>query len=230
MKLKSIVLALLLLVLAACSAKVSTTVFIADLEELRNSAASVIAVEIGLYVSSLDDCGEHRQRHEAIFDRVSAFNAIQFVRCYSEGSSDYARYRLDVPLRYADPYNTAVNAAIEIVRHDDRETGYKGLYLRTKPSDFCELDKLIRAKYFQSANFAETSPLITLTNDLRETRKFVARQVFVDGQPYVNWRTFELDRRDSIKIELSDVTSAWLFDKSCNARPRVALIGHWKPL
>lgn len=214
-----------LILLAGCEARISTEIYLADLDELEDTQELATDVIIGLYIPSQDDCAEYRQRYQAVFSKSTGFRDMEYVRCYSEGSDHFAEYELKVPMRMVDPSSTAMKGTFEVIRHDDADA--VNLYLRSKPSALCNLDKLIRAEFYQSVDFSETSPKITITNDLREPQTLVLSHAFVNGSPVIEATEFELERRDSIEVALSNVTTAWVFNKSCNISSRTALVGSW---
>lgn len=74
---------------------------------------------------------------------------------------------------------------------------------------------------------SEISPLIFVTNDLREPQTLILEQVFVNGSPILEPTEIVLERRDSIRIALSNVTSAWVFNKSCRISSRTAPVAVW---
>ena len=227
MKIKMVYLIILMVLLAACEARISTEVYMGDLAEIEDEGELTTAVVIGLYIPSQDDCAEYRQRYQDVFRKSKGFKGMEYVRCYSEGSDHFAEYELEVPMRMVDPSSTAMKGTFEIIRHDDAATQSRNLYLRSKPSALCDLDDLISDEFWQSLDLTGTSPQITITNDLREPQTLILDHVFVNGSSVVETKEFTLDRRDSIEVALSNVTSAWVFDKSCNISSRMALVATW---
>lgn len=209
--------------LSACNARISSEIYLADIEELSGEAAMTTEVLIGLPVSGEDDCAEKKRRYSSVFRNSTGFKNMEYVSC----DGDFADYSLDVPLRMADPYRSPMQDSFEIVRHDDTESGNIKLYLRSKPTALCNLNKLIRDEFYQSLDLTEVSPRIYIENDLRETQTLILNQVFVNGVPVIEPTEFVLDRRDSVDVSLSDVTAAWVFDKSCNISSRTALVAIW---
>lgn len=227
MKTKAVLLLGILIFLTGCEARISTEVYLTDLHDLEETLELTTDVIIGLYVPSQDDCVEYRQRYQGVFSKSTGFRDMEYVRCYSEGSDHFAEYELKVPMRMVDPSATAMKGTFEVIRHDDSNAKTVNLYLRSKPSALCNLDKLIRDEFYQSVDFSETSPKITITNDFREPQTLILNHVFVNGSPVIEATEFELERRDSIEVALSNVTTAWVFNKSCNISSRTALVGTW---
>lgn len=210
-------------VLSACNARISSEIYLADIDELSDGETMTTEVLIGLPVSGEDDCAEKKRRYSAVFRKSTGFKDMEYVSC----DGDFADYSLDVPLRMVEPFRSSMQDTFEIVRHDDGESGYRQLYLRSKPSALCNLNKLIRDEFYQSLDLTEVSPRIYIENDLRETQTLILNHVFVNGAPVIEPTEFTLSRRDSVDVSLSDVTSAWVFDKSCNISLRTALVAIW---
>ena len=227
MRTKLIILLAILISVAGCNARISTEVYLADLEELGTDQELNTKVVIGLYIPSQDDCAEYRRRYQNVFRKSTGFRDMEYVRCYTQGSDHYAEYELEVPMRMVDPTASPMKDTFEVIRHDDADTQARNLYIRSKPSALCDLDDLITDEFWQSLDLSATSPQITITNDLRESQTLVLDHAFVNGTPVVESKEFVLDRRDSILVALSNVTSAWVFDKSCNISSRMALVAAW---
>ncbi len=215
------------LALAACNASISTEIYLADIDELSGGKELTASVMIGLPISGQDDCAEKKQRYAKVFRKSKGFKDMEFVRCYADGYDDLAEYELEVPMRLVDPETTSMIDAFEIVRYDDPDTDSSALYLRSNPSYLCDLDELISDEFWQSLDLSGASPQIVITNDLRDTQYLILEHVFVNGAPVIEPRLFEMERRDSLRVALSNVTSAWVFSKSCAIRKRSALVGIW---
>ena len=229
MKLKyTLMIGMMLFVTACSSTRISSEIYLVDIDEIPDVEAMTVNVMIGLPISSQDECAESRQRYSDVFGESSGFKNMEFVRCYSEGSSNLAEYELEVPMRIADPYESSMQGTFEIVRNDDSQTGNRNLFIRSKPSALCNLNKLIRDEFYRSLDLSDTSPRVVITNDFRESQMLILSQVFVDGVPIIKPTEFVVERRDSVDVVLSDVTAAWVFDKSCNVSSRTALVAEWE--
>ena len=228
MKLKTAIIALIALLLTVCSStRISSEIYLVDIDEITDVEEMTVKVMIGLPISSQDECEERRQRYEGLFGKSSGFKDMEFVRCYSEGSSNLAEYELEVPMRLAEPYESSMQGTFEIIRHDDTESGNRSLYIRSKPSALCNLNKLIRDEFYTSLDLSDTSPKVVITNDFREPQTMILSHVFANGAPLIEPTEIVMARRDSLDVVLSDVTAAWVFDKSCNVSSRTALVAVW---
>lgn len=224
---KKLLLSIALLSLAACNSVMSVDIYIADLVELEAGENLTTRALFGLYLPSQDDCAEYRQDYQNIFRKSKGFQDMEYVRCYSVEYDDFVEFAMDIPLRMGDPAAAAMEGPIEVVVHSEVESGTRGLYLRSNPEALCDLDELVLDKFYTRLDLSEVSPRITITNDLRQSQTLVFSHLFVDGDPVLDPAAFELERRDVVNIALSDVMSAWIFDRVCEGRTRTVRIATW---
>lgn len=224
-KVKTVLLIGIMLLLTACSgADITSEIYLVDIDELEDTDGLTTYVFFGLPIS---DCVEETQTYQRVFRKSTGFRDMEFMRCYTDGYNELAEYRLKVPMRLIDPHKTAMQGTFEIIRHDDNASNTRNLYIRSNPKALCNLDKLIRDEFYQSLDLSDVSPLIFVTNDLREPQTLIVNQVFVNGSPVIEPTEIILERRDSIRINLSNVTVAWTFSKSCNIVSRTAPVAVW---
>lgn len=229
MNYRVLMLLIIFALLAACESRISTEIYIADLDELSDTLELSTDVIVGLYIPSEEECEEYQQRYESVFRESDGFRNMVFVRCYTEGYDSFAEYEMEIPMRMVDPTLTPMKSSFEVIRFDTpQEADRSYLYFRSNPSSLCNLDALIRDEFFQSLDLSELQPRITFTNDLRVPQTLILEQVFVDNAPVVEASTFEMGRRDSLEVTLSDVTTAWVFNKSCRLQSRMALVAIWE--
>ncbi len=182
---------------------------------------------IGLPFIETEECDVEKQRYQNLLKRSKGFKNITFERCFAADYGNYVEFGLAAPMRLVDPYETSVTGTFEIIRHDDAESGNHHIFIRSNPSALCDLDKLVIDEFWQSLDLNEVSPLIRISNDLRDPQTLILNHVFVNGSPVIESTEYVLERRDSVEVVLSDVTTAWVFDKSCNISSRTAQLGIW---
>ena len=228
MNLRIMSLVILALLVSACSGtRISSEIYLIDIDEIPEVDDMTIKIMIGLPITSQDECTEDRREYEGYFRKSSGFKDMEFVRCYKDGYSDLAQFELEVPMRMTDPFASSMQNTFEIVRQDDTESGYRNLYIRSKPSALCNLDRILREETYRSLDLSSTSPKVVITNDLREPQTLILDHVFVNGVPLIKPTEIVMDRRDSVDVVLSDVTAAYIFNKSCNISSRTALVAVW---
>ena len=222
-----LLLSILLLGSACSSTRISGEIYLADIDELSEAGELTTKILIGLPISGEDDCVEKRQQYNSVFRKSTGFKGMTFERCYKDGSDNLAQYSLDVPIRIGDPDTSDLRTSFDVIREDDTASGMRHLYLRSKPSALCNLDDLLSDEFYQSLDLSQTSPKILISNDLRETQTLILDHIFVNGQPIIEPTEFELERRDDLHLQLSDVTAAWVFNQSCRISLRSARIAIW---
>ena len=228
MKIKTVLLIGIMLLFAACgSTRITSEIYLLDIDELADSDGMTTKVLIGLPISSQDECAEMTQRYKGVFRKSTGFKGMEFVRCYESGYDDFAEYELEVPIRMADPYTTSMQGTFEIIRHDDSTSNNRNLYIRSNPKALCNLNGLLEDEFYRSLDLSDVSTPILVSNDLRQPQTLILNQVFVNNLPVIEPTEFVMERRDTFRIVLSDVTSAWVFDKSCNIASRTALVATW---
>lgn len=145
MKIKIVLLIGIILLFAACSgADITSEIYLVDMEELANDDEMTTNILVALPISSQDNCEERTQRYQGIFRKSTGFKNMKFVRCYKDGYSDLAEYKLEVPMRMVDPYTTTMQGTFEIIRHDDSASNARKLYIRSNPIALCNLDDLMQ--------------------------------------------------------------------------------------
>ncbi|MCY4147693.1 MAG: hypothetical protein OXE95_13920 [Chloroflexi bacterium] len=189
---------------------------------------SLVSLHLPVSGSEAEDCDEYRNRYNSVFHQSRSFKEMEYVRCYSEGSNNFAEYEFSIPLRMTDPSKGSMRGPVELIRHDEAD-GQRGIYIRVDPKALDNLGDLIYDEFYQSLDLTDTAPELLLSNDLRETQTVIIEHAFVQNEPVVESRKFVLERRDDISIVLSDVTSAWIFAKSSTLSPRYARVATWIP-
>ena len=153
---------------------------------------------------------------------------MEFEKCHEEGWDNYLQYNLSVPLRHLDPVGetASMQAPIEVIQRTT-EDGHRALYLRVNPVSLDQLDDLLYDEFYERLDLSDSSPILTIYNDLRDSQTLVIAGAFVQNEPVLTPEAFTLEPRDSLEIVLSDVASAWLFKSAPADPPRIALIGIW---
>ncbi len=227
---KLLFLLLLVFVTAACNSRLTGEVYLGDLDELTPDEELTNLVSLHLPVSGSDeeDCEEYRNRYNKVFRQSRSFKNMEYVRCHSEDSDNFAEFELSIPLRMTDPSMGTMRGPVELIRHDE-ENGQRAIYIRVDPKALDNLGDLIYDEFYRRLDLTDTAPEILISNDLREAQTVIISHAFVQNEPVVEPREFVLERRDDLSIVLSDVTAAWIFAKSSKLSPRYARIATWIP-
>lgn len=216
-------------VTVACNSRLTGEIYLGDLDEVTatESLTNLISLHLPVSGSEQEDCVEYQGRYDSVFAKSRDFKNMEYVRCYSEGSDNFAEYELDIPLRLTDPRSGTMEGPVELIRYDASNEDIRYIYIRVNPKSLDNLGDLIQDEFYQSLDLTDTAPEILISNDLRGTQRLLIEHAFVQNAPVVESETFELERRDSISVVLSDVTAAWIFEASSSLPPRYAKIATW---
>ena len=212
MNIKSVAAALALpVLLAACAPEVESTIYLADIVKAAESgeAVSVPAV-LRVPQGGEEDC------KKGLNDLITKLGTLAPVtgkgQCISKDQHGQGTQLAEIETELqivaaggdvADP-NLFV---LEVATTDD------GRYdLTLKMLD--HIDTVIKALNAENAASVEFDPsffLLTLNNDTSESMDIAVNHVFVDGKSSLEGEgTVALDRRDSVKIQFSDVASSFV--------------------
>lgn len=217
----------LLFVLAGCSTKMKSELFLRDLDDLSDGDLTNKIV-FNLPLTSMDECEEYKTRYDRVFRKSKDFKDMEFVKCVEGDFQDSVEYEMDVSLRMIDPGEKKIEGAVEFIRWDaDDESEERGVLIRANPPSLHDLDELLKDEFFQGLDLTDSAPLLRISNDMRSDQVFTVNHVFVQGKPVITATSLTLESRDSIDVVLSDVTSAYIFHISETADPRLAQIGVW---
>ena len=217
----------LLFVLAGCSTKMKSELFLRDLDDLSDGDLTNKIV-FNLPLTSMDECEEYKTRYDRVFRKSKDFKDMEFVKCVEGDFQDSVEYEMDVSLRMIDPGKKKIEGAVEFIRWDaDDENEERGVLIRANPPSLHDLDELLKDEFFQGLDLTDSAPLLRISNDMRSDQVFTVNHVFVQGKPVITATSLTLESRDSIDVVLSDVTSAYIFHISETADPRLAQIGVW---
>ena len=225
-KITTLLVAVVALLLIACNSRLGTEVFLRDLED---APEETLTNNLNLYLPlpSMDSCEEYKGRYAKVWRKSRDFRDMKFIKCHESGMDNYVHYEFDVPMRAIEDEDESMLGPIEIIRMDDPETNDRLLFMRVKPSSLYNLDKLFEDEFYQNLDLSDSSPLISVSNDLRADQEVVVSHSFVQNAPVIDPKTFTLEPRDSLDIVLSDVKATWLFTVSNTLPPRMLYIATW---
>ncbi len=225
-KLTCLFILLFSILLTSCSSRISTEVFLRDLDDLPNETLTN-NLFLHLPLPSMDSCEEYKRRYDSVWRKSRDFRNAEFVKCYEDGMNDFVEYKLAIPLRLISSEEESMQGPVEIIRMDDSASDNRFLYMRVNPKALYRLDQLFDDEFSRSLDLSDTSPLVRISNDLRASQTLVVSHAFVQNVPVINPQKFALEPRDSLDIVLSDVVSAWLFTISSTLPPRIAYLATW---
>ncbi len=226
---KSVAIFALLMLCTACNSQISSHVYLRDVQDVLDGTPLSQFILIGVPISSSDDCEDDKARYERVYRYSVWFKQVEYVRCYAEGWNDYLEFELEVPILVADADGSfdLGSSPFGFLIQEDQEQSVRHFYLVSMPRALCDLDGLLREEFSRSLDLVGSPPTFIIQNDLHQQQDIVMGQVFVNGEPQVNQELFAIDRRQEIQVGLSNVTAAWVFNKSCDINLRSAIIATW---
>ncbi len=197
--------------LAACAPEVESTIYLADVVNAVENGESVsVPAVLRVPQSGEDECKEGL---DGLIEKLSALAPTTGKgQCISKDQHGQGTQLAEIETELqivaaggdvADP-NLFV---LEVATTDD------GRYdLTLKMLD--HIDTVIKALNAENAASVEFDPsffLLTLNNDTSESMDIAVNHAFVDGKSSLEGEgTVALDRRDSVKIQFSDVASSFV--------------------
>lgn len=210
--------------LAACAPKLEVQVYLGDIEEaFETGKAFDIPVRLSIPQSSEDTCKSEAAELTASLSRV--VENAKFAGCEREEFNSFAIFDATLPL-YATQSDTSPDVnwnGVPLIVH----AAYGQLRCLENPRKFCDAVTIYLApngtfadlvtKYQGNEPYYGPKPdpielSVVLENDTRDPIKASGENVFINGQPvafgYAEEFAVALERRQSVRIELSDVANA----------------------
>lgn len=191
------------LALSGCKTGLDANIFTTDVLAVSDTGKPLdTTATISIDATSEDQCAKFK---DAIGKALlEGFSKAEFLECRKIEMTTVADFRVTIPMTAPQ---AAFTSALNIWAGE--LNGKIGVVL--KP-DFPRIDK-IKAALPQEVTAmmgAEIEPQIslTITNDGTDPAKITMQGAFIDGKPYQLPETFEVSRRDELRIVLSDVGNA----------------------
>lgn len=193
--------------LGACKAGVDANFFTSDVVAVARDGAPIdVTVTVSVDALTAEKCAENKDVIGAALR--DGFSDVKFVECRQGDMTTFAAYRVAVPMVKPD---TKTDGALAFWAGET--AGQIGVAL--KP-DLARIDKIIATlpNDVQSGLSGKLEPMISLTlqNDLSGPATVKMHGAFVDGDPYQLPTDFEVERRDELRIVLSDVGNAAFYN------------------
>ena len=197
------------LLLTSCKINYVADLYTSDLIDLANSGNPEIIrlpMEIEFQVADCEDLSDEKRIMSTYF------SDFDFLGCdlNSEDFMSYARAKVTVPVTNgSDVINDLIGFRSYI--SDDQSFVYVDAIINSDL--FEELKKYVYDQTFQDLKLSESKLIINLNNDLRNVTVWVMPS-FVDNKPIAMEKKFELQKRQKLIIETSNVANAHLENSS----------------
>lgn len=199
--------------LSACKPEVVADVYIGDIyEAIETSEVISTPITIRVPIQSVDDCEESQQTILPILNSHSD-NGVSFVQCERLPLElfDIMIVETDVDLIFVAPGASVTFdglGAVLIGGFANLDV-YEAYFVLTQKYQSM-INALDSAFPFQRVDGNNVDFSITINNDTRGAVQLYAGGSFIDGQPVMRSRPFSLERRDELRVESSDLSSAYL--------------------
>ena len=196
---------LVFLLLTSCKINFIADLYTSDLIDLANSGNPEIIrlpMEVEFQVADCEDLSDEKRIMSTYF------SDFDFLGCdlNSEDFMSYARAKVTVPVTNgSDTIGDLIGFRSYI--SDDQSFVYVDAIINNNL--FEELKKYVYDQTFQDLKLSESKLIINLNNDLRNVTVWVMPS-FVDNKPIAMEKKFELQKRQKLIIETSNVANAHL--------------------
>ena len=193
------------LLLTSCKINFIADLYTSDLIDLANSGNPEIIrlpMEVEFQVADCEDLSDEKRIMSTYF------SDFDFLGCdlNSEDFMSYARAKVTVPVTNgSDTIGDLIGFRSYI--SDDQSFVYVDAIINSDL--FEELKKYVYDQTFQDLKLSESKLIINLNNDLRNVTVWVMPS-FVDNKPIAMEKKFELQKRQKLIIETSNVANAHL--------------------
>ena len=193
------------LLLTSCKINFVADLYTSDLIDLANSGNPEIIrlpMEIEFQVADCEDLSDEKRIMS------TNFSDFDFLGCdlNSEDFMSYARAKVTVPVTNgSDVINDLIGFRSYV--SDDSSLVYVDAIINNNLFD--ELKKYVYDQTFQDLKLSESKLIINLNNDLGNVTIWVMPS-FVDNKPIAMEEKFDLQKRQKLIIETSNVANAHL--------------------
>ncbi len=212
MKKTYILLGFILFVALTCKYAVKAEIYISEIIEVakKGSKDGFAVSELKFGVGSLEKCEEDKEFLTNLLSNY--FKNIRDLKCTNIEMDTFLISTVDIPIvaftkTEFEPETGLMNITVK--------TGKPirvGLYLNE--SDFTELKTKINDKYWQSIKMEDFSMNLTFFNDTKQSIKMEATSAFVNSEPIPFWKSFQINPKSKLSIELSNVLKEYINQKT----------------
>ena len=212
---------LVFLLLTACKISFIADLYTSDLIDLANSGNPEIIrlpMEVEFQVADCEDLSDEKRIMSTYF------SDFDFLGCdlNSDDFMSYARAKVTVPVTNgSDTIGDLIGFRSYI--SDDQSFIYVDAIINNNL--FEELKKYVYNQTFQELKLSESKLIINLNNDLRNASVW-GMPSFVDNNPIAMEKKFDLQKRQKLIIETSNVTNAHLENSSWT--PILSIVNNFK--
>ena len=196
---------IIFLFLSACKINFLADLYTSDLIEIAKSNKSItmlLPMEIEFQVASCDDLDNEKRIMSTYF------SDFEFLGCdiNSEDFMSYANAKVTSPVSNTNEINDNLIGFHSHLSADETSVFVDAII---NNSLFEELKEYIYEQTFQELSLSESKLIINLNNDIGNVSVWIMPS-FVDGKPIALETKYELQKRNKLTIETSNVSNSHL--------------------
>lgn len=211
-KYSTIILLTFLLISFTCKYAVKAELYISEILETANKSSkeSFAVSELKFGVGSLEKCEEDKEYLTNLLSNY--FNNIRDLKCANIEMDTFLISTVDIPIvaftkKEFEPVDGLLNITVK-----PGKPIRVGLFLNE--SEFSDLKAKINDKYWQSIKMEDFSLNFTLFNDTKQITKAEVTSSFVNSEPVPFWQSYQLNPKNKLSIELSNVLKEYINKKT----------------
>ena len=197
-RLNFVFIGLFVTLLVCCGGVLKLVTYVGDLVEVASRSDGILFVTANIVVESLKDDADIN----FLKQNLNSFSNEQIVKY---NYSDSLSFDIKIPLineRKMSAYTFEKDLLYIIASEQDDFYNFSYRFNRTLVD---KIDSYIYSTHYQHINFKDFDVSIIIDNDTRNTTKITAYSVYINGQPYPFDYTGELQRRDRIELQVSEI-------------------------
>ena len=193
------------IIFTSCKINFTADLYTSDLIELaksNNPEIILLPMEIEFQVASCEDLNDEKRIMSTYF------SDFEFLGCdiNAEDFSSYAKAKVTAPVSNSNSISNNL-IGFHAYLSDDKEYVYVDAIIND--TSFKELKNYVYEQTFQELKLSESKLTINLNNDLRDVTVWIMPS-YVDSTPIAVETEFELQKRQKLIIETSNVSNSYL--------------------
>ena len=203
------VICLAMTVLAGCKIEMETDLYSSDLRSVSGGETGLTTpANLALPISSVDKCTEDTQKIVKIMEGMIA--SFEPKGCERKDINSFMMSVVQVPIVDSVDNWASSDELFGIVAQNDTEDANRiNVFLVMNLDRYDILSDRVKDEFYQSLDLDDSTISVVLNNDEREDVTIMVDNAFVQGQPELRI-AYAVSRRGQVKIDLSDVSVAFL--------------------
>ena len=197
---------LAILVVAGCKLDITSELYVSDLRlVLENKSELMTPAMIAIDIPSANACDEYTTRVDEIMEGV--LEQYETRGCTNEGMESKLLMAVQAPILESSSSDTLLYIGVRLVEEGEM-AGKMAVYVGLDPRRYRLFQERVQNEFYQEIDLKESEVRVTLHNDERAPITYWVVDAFLNGNPVHRRQAFELVRRQTTDIVLSNVGAA----------------------